>query len=62
MDLDGHITKKQWLYIVPYSTHDLILGKKWLEDQDAVIHAGEQQLELRKTGTEVFVFVLIAEV
>lgn len=50
MDLDGHTKKKLWLYIVPHSTQDLFLGKKWLEDQEAIIHAKKQQLELRKTG------------
>lgn len=32
----------------------MILGKKWLEDQDAVIHSKEQRLELRKFGTSVY--------
>ncbi len=32
----------------------MILGKKWLEDQDAVIHAKEQRLELRKSGGSVY--------
>ena len=50
LDLDGHLTPKLWLYLVPHSTHQLILGKKWLEDQDAVLHAKEQRLELRKKG------------
>ena len=32
----------------------MILGKKWLEDQDAVIHSKEQRLELRKSGGSVY--------
>lgn len=28
IDLDGNVTKKLWLYIVPFSTHQMILGKK----------------------------------
>ncbi|KAI0990812.1 hypothetical protein K3495_g17375 [Podosphaera aphanis] len=32
----------------------MILGKKWLEDQDAVIHAKEQRLDLRKSGGTVY--------
>ena len=50
LDLDGYLTPKLWLYVVPYSTHQLILGKKWLEDQDGVIHSKDQLLELRKGG------------
>ena len=53
LDLDGQVTPKLWLYIVPHSTHQLILGKKWLEDQDAVIHAKEHRLELRKNGASI---------
>lgn len=53
LDLDGYITPKLWLYVVLHSTHILILGKKWLEDQDAIIHSKEQRLELRKTGGSV---------
>lgn len=54
LDLDGYLTPKLWLYIVPKSTHQLILGKKWLEDQDAVMHAKEQLLELRKSGGQIY--------
>lgn len=54
LDLDGHVTHKLWLYVVPNSTHDLILGKKWLEDQDAIIHSKEQKLELRKGGKVIY--------
>ena len=53
LDLDGHVTPKLWLYVVPHSTHQLILGKKWLEDQDAVIHSREQRLELRRQGVSI---------
>lgn len=54
LDLDGFMTPKLWLYVVPSSTHQLILGKKWLEDQDAVIHAKKNFLELRKNGGLVY--------
>lgn len=54
LDLDGYVTPKLWLYVVPKSTHKIILGKKWLEDQDAVIHAKEQRLDLRKAGGKIF--------
>ncbi|KAI0994661.1 hypothetical protein K3495_g13520, partial [Podosphaera aphanis] len=53
LDLDGYVTPKLWLYIVPHSTYQLILGKKWLEDQDAIIHSKDQRLELRKLGGSV---------
>ena len=53
LDLDGSVTPKLWLYVVPKSTHDLIIGKKWLEDQDAIIHSKEQRLDLRKIGHSV---------
>ena len=54
LDLDGHVTSNVWLYIVPHSTHQMIIGKKWLEDQDAVIHAREQFLHLRKINRRIF--------
>lgn len=54
LDLDGHVTSNLWLYIVPHSTHQMILGKKWLEDQDAVIHAREQFLHLRKINRKIY--------
>lgn len=54
LDLDGYVTPKLWLYVVPKSTHKMILGKKWLEDQDAVIHTIEQRLDLRRHGGQVF--------
>lgn len=54
LDLDGYVTPKLWLYVFPNSNHPMILGKKWLEDQDAVIHAKEQQLELQKGCSSVY--------
>ncbi|KAI0996128.1 hypothetical protein K3495_g12053 [Podosphaera aphanis] len=54
LDLDGIVTPKLWLYVVPNSTHQMILGKRWLEDQDAVIHAKEQRLNLRKNGGSIY--------
>ena len=32
VDLDGHVTSNLRLCVVPHSTHQMILGKKWLED------------------------------
>ncbi|KAI0993512.1 hypothetical protein K3495_g14672 [Podosphaera aphanis] len=54
LDLDGYVTPKLWLYVAPNSTHQLILGKKWLEDEDAVIHVKDERLELRRKGGEIF--------
>ncbi|KAI0991588.1 hypothetical protein K3495_g16599, partial [Podosphaera aphanis] len=54
LDLDGCVTERLWLYVVPHRVHQMILGKKWLEDQDAVIHLKEQRLELRKSGGNIF--------
>lgn len=54
LDLDGFFMEKLWLYIVPSSTHKMILGKKWLEDQDAVIHSKDQKLELKKHKIAIF--------
>ncbi|KAI1007242.1 hypothetical protein K3495_g979 [Podosphaera aphanis] len=39
LDLDGFFMEKLWFYIVPFSAHKMILGKKWLEDHDAMIHS-----------------------
>ncbi|KAI0998518.1 hypothetical protein K3495_g9677 [Podosphaera aphanis] len=54
LDLDGCVTPKLWLYVVPNSTHRIILGKKWLEDQDAIIHSKEQRLNLQKNGFVIY--------
>ncbi|KAI0994220.1 hypothetical protein K3495_g13962, partial [Podosphaera aphanis] len=54
LDLDGLYLPKVWFYVVPSSTHKMILGKKWLEDQDAVIHSRDQRLELRKTKKNIY--------
>lgn len=53
LDLDGYLSRKLWLYIVPQSSHPMILGKKWLEEQDALVHSKEQRLELRKYGGSI---------
>ncbi|KAI0992775.1 hypothetical protein K3495_g15410 [Podosphaera aphanis] len=54
LDLNGYLRPKLWLCIVPRSSHTMILGKKWLENQDAVIHSKEQRLELRKGGGSIY--------
>ncbi|KAI0992534.1 hypothetical protein K3495_g15651, partial [Podosphaera aphanis] len=54
IDLDGYLTKNLPLYVVPRCIHPIILGKKWLEIQDAVIHAREGMLHLRKLGGYVY--------
>ena len=48
IDLDGYVTNKIWLYVVPRSAHQMVLGKKWFEDEDAVVHSREQRFMLRK--------------
>lgn len=53
LDLDGVVTPKLWLYVVPHSSHKLILGKRWLEDHDAIIHSKEQRLEIRKFESSI---------
>lgn len=54
LDLDGFVTTKLWLYVVPGSTYQIILGKKWLEDQDALIDSKEQKLELQRSGAVIY--------
>ena len=39
VDLNGHLTPNLGLCVVLHSTHQMILGKKWLEEQDAIIHS-----------------------
>lgn len=53
LDLDGHVMSQVMLYVVPKSTHQLILGKKWIEDQDVIIHSKDQKIRLRKLGIYV---------
>ena len=54
VDLDGYLTPNLCVYVVPHSTHQMILGKKWLKDQDAIIHSRDQFLELRKSNRVVY--------
>ncbi|KAI0996435.1 hypothetical protein K3495_g11747 [Podosphaera aphanis] len=54
LDLDGYIVANLSLYVVPNSTHQLILGKMWLEDQDAVIISKDQCLHLGKLGGFIY--------
>ena len=54
LDLDGQVVTEPWLYVVPGSTHQIILGKKWLEDQDAIIHSKEQRLDFQKSGHIIY--------
>ena len=56
LDLYGIVTPKLWLYVVPNSTHEMILGKKWLEEEDAVIHSKEQRLELKRKNWSIYSF------
>ncbi|KAM4058581.1 hypothetical protein HRG_006460 [Hirsutella rhossiliensis] len=46
IDLDGHQQHRVFMYVIDDLNWDMILGKRWMEDQDVHIHAKEGYLEI----------------
>lgn len=45
MDIDGY-RRTLYTYIIPKPTHELILGKPWMEREDIVYHAKRHSVEI----------------
>ncbi|KAM4056451.1 retrovirus polyprotein [Hirsutella rhossiliensis] len=53
IDLDGHQQHRVFMYVIDDLNWDMILGKRWMEDQDVHIHAKEGYLEIGSSGVQV---------
>ena len=47
LDIDGY-KKTVYAYIIPRLSHELILGKPWMEQEDVVYHAKEHSMSIRE--------------
>ncbi|XP_044717451.1 uncharacterized protein HRG_08959 [Hirsutella rhossiliensis] len=52
IDLDGHQQHRVFMYVIDDLNWDMILGKRWMEDQDVHIHAKEGYLEIGSNGVK----------
>ncbi|KAM4059166.1 reverse transcriptase (RNA-dependent DNA polymerase) [Hirsutella rhossiliensis] len=52
IDLDGHQQHRVFMYVIDDLNWDMILGKRWMEDQDVHIHAKEGYLEIGSNGVQ----------
>ncbi|XP_044724574.1 reverse transcriptase (RNA-dependent DNA polymerase) domain-containing protein [Hirsutella rhossiliensis] len=52
IDLDGHQQHRVFMYVIDDLNWDMILGKRWMEDQDVHIHAKEGYLEIGSSGVQ----------
>ena len=50
MDIGGHQQDRVFTYVVPGQSENLILSKKWMEDQDVVLSARKGYLTIKSTG------------
>src|SRR6266480_913324 len=53
MDIGGHQQDQVFTYVVPGQSENLILGKKWMEDQDVVLSARKGYLTIKSTGIHI---------
>ncbi|KAM4059862.1 reverse transcriptase (RNA-dependent DNA polymerase) [Hirsutella rhossiliensis] len=53
IDLDGHQQHRVFMYVIDDLNWDMILGKRWMEDQDVHIHAKEGYLEIGSNGVQL---------
>ena len=53
MDIGGHQQDRVFIYVVPGQSENLILGKKWMEDQDVVLSARKGYLTIKSTGIHI---------
>ncbi|KAI0991717.1 hypothetical protein K3495_g16470, partial [Podosphaera aphanis] len=47
LDVDGY-RKALYAYVIPRLSHELILGKPWMEQEDILYHAKEHFMEIRE--------------
>jgi hypothetical protein len=53
MDISGHQQDRVFAYVVPGQSDNLILGQKWMEDQDVILAPRKGYLTIKSTGVRV---------
>ena len=53
MDVGGHQQDHVFAYVVPGQSESLILGQKWMEDQDVRISPHKGHLTIKSTGIRI---------
>ena len=53
MDIGGHQQDRVFAYVVPGQSDNLILGQKWMEDQDVELRPRNGYLDIRSTGIRI---------
>ncbi|KAJ6436050.1 hypothetical protein O9K51_11425 [Purpureocillium lavendulum] len=54
IDIDGHQQERVFMYVVPNSSYDMILGKPWMKDNDVMLDTKNECLEFRRSGIKVW--------
>ena len=53
MDISGYQQDQVFIYVVPRQSENLILSKKWMEDQDVVLSARKGYLTIKSTSIHI---------
>src|SRR6266480_2122984 len=54
IDIGGHQQRCIFAYVVPNQSENLILGQKWMEDQDVVLSPRKGCLTIKSTGIRIW--------
>jgi hypothetical protein len=54
MDIGGHQQDRIFAYVVPGQSDNLILGQKWMEDQDVELSPRNGYLTIKSTGVHIW--------
>jgi hypothetical protein len=54
MDIGGHQQHRVFAYVVPNQSENLILGQKWMEDQDVKLSPRKGYLTIKSTGIRIW--------
>jgi len=54
MDIGGHQQHRVFAYVIPSQSDNLILGQKWMEDQDVKLSPRKGCLTIKSTGIRVW--------
>ena len=54
LDIGGHQQDHIFIYVVPGQSENLILGQKWMEDQDVRISPHKGHLTIKSTSIHIW--------
>ena len=54
IDIGGHLQRCIFTYVVPNQSENLILGQKWMEDQDVVLSPRKGCLTIKSTSIHIW--------